>query len=69
MFRLTEPACLQYKQIVVLATRRKRHSKVTDAVLLDGVRYLEALATKASLSLWATLLRFVTKFLPRSRLY
>jgi tRNA1(Val) A37 N6-methylase TrmN6 len=45
VFRLTEPACLQYKQIVVLATRRKRHSKVTDAALLDAVRYLEALAT------------------------
>ena len=39
----------QYKQIVVLATRRKRHSRVTDAVLLDGVRYLEVLATKAEL--------------------
>ena len=48
-YRLTEPACLQYKQIVVLATRRKRHSRATDAVLLDGVRYLEALATKAEL--------------------
>jgi len=49
VFRLTEPACLDYKQIVVLATRRKRHSKVSDAVLLDGVRYLEALATKSEL--------------------
>ncbi len=49
VFRLTEPACLQYKQIVVLATRRKTHSKVTDAALLDGVRYLEALSTKAEL--------------------
>src|SRR6266853_6134326 len=49
VFRLTEPACLQYKQIVVLATRRKRHSKLSDAVLLDGVRYLEALATKAEI--------------------
>jgi hypothetical protein len=49
VFRLTEPASLQYKQIVVLGTRRKRHSKVSDAVLLDGVRYLEALATKAEL--------------------
>ncbi|HSZ62086.1 MAG TPA: DUF6094 domain-containing protein [Terriglobales bacterium] len=45
VFRLTEPACLEYKQIVVLATRRKRHSKLSDADLLDGVRYLEALAT------------------------
>jgi hypothetical protein len=49
VFRLTELACLQFKQIVVLATRRKRHSKVSDAVLLDGVRHLEVLATKAEL--------------------
>jgi Uncharacterised methyltransferase family (DUF6094) len=49
VFRLTEPACLEYKQIVVLATRRKRHSKVSDADLLDGMRYLEALATKSEL--------------------
>jgi hypothetical protein len=49
VFRLTEPTCLQYKQIVVLATRRKRHARVSDAALSDGVRYLEALATKAEL--------------------
>ncbi len=49
VFRLTEPACLEYKQIVVLATRRRRHSKVSDAVLLDAVRYLEALTTKTEL--------------------
>jgi SAM-dependent methyltransferase len=49
VFRLTEPACLEYKQIVVLATRRKRHSKVTDEALLDAVRYLETLAMKAEL--------------------
>jgi Uncharacterised methyltransferase family (DUF6094) len=47
VFRLTEAACLQYNQIVVLATRRKRHARVSDAALLDEVRYLEALATKA----------------------
>ena len=47
VFRLTELACLQYNQIVVLATRRKRHARVSDAALLDEVRYLEALATKA----------------------
>ena len=34
VFRLTEPACLEYKQIVVLGTRRKRHSKVSDAALV-----------------------------------
>jgi hypothetical protein len=49
VFRLTEPACLQFKQIVVLATRRKRHARISDAILLDGVRYLEALATKNEL--------------------
>jgi hypothetical protein len=49
VFRLTEPACLQYRQIVVLASRRKRHARVSDAVLLDEVRYLEPLTTKADL--------------------
>ena len=49
VFRLTEPACVHYKQIVVLATRRKRHARPSDAALLDGVRYLEALATRAEL--------------------
>ena len=51
VFRLTEPACVQYKQIVVLATRRKRHSKITDADLLDTARYLEMLAMKSDLEL------------------
>jgi len=49
VFRLTEPVCMQYKQIAVLGTRRKRHSKISDAALLDGVHYLEALATKSEL--------------------
>ncbi len=49
VFRLTEPACTQYKQIVVLATRRKRNARPSDAALLDSVRYLEALATKDEL--------------------
>jgi hypothetical protein len=29
---------LEYKQVAVLGTRRKRHSKVSDAVLLNGGR-------------------------------
>jgi SAM-dependent methyltransferase len=45
VFRLTEPSCLQFKQIVVLATRCKRHSKPTDAALLGAVKYLETLGT------------------------
>ncbi len=44
VFRLTEPACLQFKQIVVIATRRKRHARLSDTALLDGVRYLEMLS-------------------------
>lgn len=46
VFRLTEPACLQFKQIVVLASRRKRHVRVSDTALLEGTRYLEHLATR-----------------------
>ena len=49
VFRLTEPACVQFKQIVVIATRRKRHARLSDASLLDGVRYLEMLSTRADL--------------------
>jgi SAM-dependent methyltransferase len=45
VLRLTEPACLQFKQIAVLATRRKRHSKPSDAALLGAVKYLETLGT------------------------
>lgn len=49
VFRLTEPGCLQYKQIVVLASRRKRNARLSDAQLLHGADYLEALATKSDL--------------------
>jgi hypothetical protein len=49
VFKLTAPACLQYKQIAVLATRRRRHSKLSDAALLNAVRYLETLATQSEL--------------------
>jgi hypothetical protein len=48
-FRLTEPACVQFKQIVVIATRRRRHARLSDAALLEGVRYLEMLSTRADL--------------------
>ena len=49
VFRLTEPACIQYKQIAVLASRRKRHARLPDAALLDAVHYLEMLATRGEL--------------------
>jgi hypothetical protein len=49
VFGLTEPSCVQYKQILVLATRRKRHAKISDAALLEVVHYLETLATKSEI--------------------
>ncbi len=49
VYRLTEPASVQYKQIAVLGVRRKRHQHVRDSVLLDSVRRLEHLAVKPHL--------------------
>ena len=49
VFRLTEPACLEFKQIVVLASRRKRHVHLSDRALLEGTRYLENLTARADL--------------------
>jgi SAM-dependent methyltransferase len=43
VFRLTEPVCLQCKQIVVLGTRRKRHTRLADSALLERVLWLEGL--------------------------
>ena len=49
VYRLTEPASVQYKQIAVLGVRRKRHQHVRDSVVLDSVRWLEHLAVKPDL--------------------
>jgi Uncharacterised methyltransferase family (DUF6094) len=49
VFRLTEPASVQYKQIAVLGLRRKHHQHLGDSALLDSVRWLEMLATKPDL--------------------
>ncbi len=49
VFRLTEPACLEFKQIVVLASRRKRHVRLSDTALLERTRYLENLAARPDL--------------------
>jgi uncharacterized methyltransferase DUF6094 len=50
VFRLTEPASVQYKQVVVLGRRRKRHQHLRDSDLLESVRWLEMLAWKTDLS-------------------
>jgi hypothetical protein len=49
VYRLTELASSQYKQIAVLGVRRKRHQHARDSVLLDTVRWLEHLAVKPDL--------------------
>lgn len=49
VFKLTEPASIQYKQIAVLGVRRKRHQHLLDSALLDSIRWLEILATKFDL--------------------
>jgi Uncharacterised methyltransferase family (DUF6094) len=42
VFRLTEPACVQYKQVAVIGTRRKRHQYLRDSALVESVRRLES---------------------------
>jgi len=51
VFRLTGPASVQYKQVAVLGTRRKRHQHLRDSALLDSVRWLEMLALKLDLTI------------------
>jgi SAM-dependent methyltransferase len=50
VYRLTEPASVQYKQVAVLGRRRKRHQHLRDSELLNRVRWLEMLASKTDLS-------------------
>jgi hypothetical protein len=45
VFRLTEPDSVQYQQIVVLAVRRKRNARLSDADLARDTRFLGSLAT------------------------
>ena len=50
IYRLTEPACVQYKQVVLLGRRRKRHQYLRDSELLNSVRWLEMLVRKPDLA-------------------
>ena len=50
VYRLTEPASVRYKQVVVLGRRRKRHQHPRDSELLNSIRWLEMLAWKTDLS-------------------
>ena len=49
VYRLTEPASVQYKQVAVLGRRRKRYQHLRDSELLNSVRWLEMLAWKPDL--------------------
>lgn len=50
VYRLTEPASVQYKQVAILGRRRKRHQRIRDSELLNCVRWLEMLAWKPDLA-------------------
>src|SRR5947209_9871040 len=49
VFRLTEPASVQYKQVALFGVRRKRHQHLRDSALLDSMRRLEILSNKPGL--------------------
>ena len=49
VFRLADPECVKYEQIVVFALRRKRGAHVSDEEMVRSMRYLEGLADNAEL--------------------
>ena len=49
VFKLTEPASVQYKQVALFGVRRKRHQLLRDSALVDAVHWLEALSSKTDL--------------------
>jgi len=49
VYRLSDPASVQYKQVAVFGVRRRRHQHLRDSALLDSVRWLEMLVTKPDL--------------------
>lgn len=50
IFRLTEPECAQYRQIALLAFRRKRDERLGDACLMQAMEYLEQVSPRRDLS-------------------
>ena len=68
VFRLTEPACLEYKQIVVLELAANDTPGLRTRFCWKECATSKCWQRRVSLSLWATLLMSVTKFPPRSRL-
>jgi Uncharacterised methyltransferase family (DUF6094) len=50
VYRLTEPECVPYHQVVVLATRRPRHVHLEDSALLQSQEYLRRLADEEEIA-------------------
>lgn len=48
-YRLGDPECVRFKQIAVLAARRKRTERLEDRALVQTERYLEGLSTQDQL--------------------
>jgi hypothetical protein len=46
VYRLTAPESIRFRQVAILAVRRKRHDRVRDAALSESTRYLESLAVQ-----------------------
>lgn len=44
VYRLTAPESARFRQVVILAIRRKRHDRLRDSALNQAVRYLESLS-------------------------
>lgn len=44
IYRLAAPESVRFKQVAILAVRRKRHDRLRDADLTETVRYLQRLA-------------------------
>ena len=50
IYRLTEPECIQYDQIVVFGLRRPRHIHAEDSTLLQRTDYLRGLAEDSEIA-------------------
>lgn len=46
VYHLSEPDCVRFKQIALLAVRRKRTERLDDSALVQARRYLEAISTQ-----------------------
>jgi SAM-dependent methyltransferase len=51
IYRLTEPECIQFKQIAIFAVRRQRHDRLRDSALVESIGYLESSSEKRDLEI------------------